>query len=173
MLTNKGLLRDAFFEGDKFKPVQCIRVDGATDEGPSHSEVCFLMTEIHHKTKGHATFVTTRYSGGSYLNKVELQNGCLTRAHANMFIPSTLSGDPYGSEYGSLNQEAYNENMDLATEVYIHRCNQTPFGTTVINSFKGASSEKAQKLTSRRKKLLQFLARRTSPCMLRKTDSDL
>ena len=81
-----------------------------------------------------------------------------------------MSGDPYDSEDGSLNQEAYNENMDLATEVYIYRCNQTPFGTAVINLFKGASSEKAQKLTSTKEKLLQFLAGGTSPCMLQETD---
>ena len=36
--------------------------------------------------------------------------------------------------------------MDLATEVYIHHCKQTPFGTAVINLFKGASSEKAQNM---------------------------
>ena len=74
-----------------------------------------------------------------------------------MFIPFTLSGDPCDSEDGSLNQEVNNENMDLATEVYIHRCKQTPFGTAVINLFKGASSEKAQNLTLRREKLLQLL----------------
>ena len=45
MLTNERLLRDAFFEGDKFKPVQCIRVDGATDERPSDSEVQFLYMD--------------------------------------------------------------------------------------------------------------------------------
>ena len=87
-----------------------------------------------------------------------------------MFIPSTLSGDPYDSEDGSPNQEVYNENMDLATEVYIHCCNQTPFGTAVINLFKGAFSEKAQTLTSRRENLLQFLASRTSACVLQETD---
>ena len=73
-------------------------------------------------------------------------------------IPSTLSGDPYKSDDGCLNQEAYNENMALATEVYINCCNQTPFDTAAINLFKGASSAKAQKLTSKREKLLQFLA---------------
>ena len=97
------------------KPVQCISVDGAADKGPSHSEVHCLWTEIHYKTKRHATFVTTRYSGGSYLNEVELQNGYLTQAPANMFIPSTLFEDPYDSQDDSLNQEVYNENMDLGT----------------------------------------------------------
>ena len=39
-----------------------------------------------------ATLVTTRSSGSSYLNRVELQNGCLSLAHSNTFIPSTLAG---------------------------------------------------------------------------------
>ena len=39
-----------------------------------------------------ATLVTTRSSGSSYMNRVELQNGCLTQAHSGLFIPSTLNG---------------------------------------------------------------------------------
>ena len=50
-----------------------VLVDGATDEGPSHSEVRFLWTEIHYKTKQDAIFVTTRYSGGSYLMKLNFK----------------------------------------------------------------------------------------------------
>ena len=46
MLTNERLLRGAFFESDKFKPDQCIRVDGATDEGPSYSEVSFYGIQV-------------------------------------------------------------------------------------------------------------------------------
>lgn len=34
--------------------------------------------------------VTARSGGASYLNRVELQNGCLSLGHANIFIPSTL-----------------------------------------------------------------------------------
>ena len=43
----------------------------------------------------------------------------------NTFIPSTLSGDPYDSQDDSLNQDIYNENMEFATEVYIHCCNSS------------------------------------------------
>ena len=30
------------------------------------------------------TLVTARFAGGSYLNKVELQNGCLALGHSNL-----------------------------------------------------------------------------------------
>ena len=60
----------------------CIRVDGATDEGPSHLEVQFMWTERHIKHGKLCTMVTTRFAGGSYLNKVELQNGCLALGHS-------------------------------------------------------------------------------------------
>lgn len=76
----------------KPKDMWFVRVDGASDEGPSHKEVQFLWTEKHTQ-EGHAfTAVTTRHSGGSYLNPVELMNGCLAVAHSNCFIPSTLGG---------------------------------------------------------------------------------
>ena len=78
------------------RPIDCIRVDGASDEGPSHVEVQFHWTDRHVKHAKVATLVTSRHSGGSYLNRVELMNGGLSQAHANLFIPSTLSGSNYG-----------------------------------------------------------------------------
>jgi len=62
-------------------------VDGAGDKGPSHVEVQFYWTKYHIMQQKVATLVTTRDSGSSYLNKVELQNGCLSLGHANLFIP--------------------------------------------------------------------------------------
>ena len=49
------------------KPVDCIRVDGATDEGPSILEVQFLWTEVHLVEEKICTCLTARNSGGSYL----------------------------------------------------------------------------------------------------------
>ena len=68
-----------------------IHVDGATDEGPGIKEVQFLWTERHWKKAKLLTMVTTRCSGDSYLNRVELQNGHLSRAHSNLFLPSNYS----------------------------------------------------------------------------------
>ena len=59
------------------KSIECVRVDGATDEDPSHLKVQFMWTERHINHSKLCTLVTTRFAGGSYLNKVELQNGCL------------------------------------------------------------------------------------------------
>ena len=57
------------------KVIECIRV---ADEGPSHEEVQFWWTEHHILKERMVTLVTARCSGCSYLNRVELQNGCLS-----------------------------------------------------------------------------------------------
>ena len=46
MLQKKPKLKACFYKdsGD-LKDVECVRVDGASDEGPSHAEVQFLWTE--------------------------------------------------------------------------------------------------------------------------------
>ncbi len=69
-----------------------MRVDGTSDEGPSHLEVQFWWTDFHLSQSDYITLVSTRSSGSSHLNRVELQNGCLANAHSNLFIPSTLKG---------------------------------------------------------------------------------
>ena len=76
------------------KEIECLRVDGATDEGPSHAEVQFLWTERHYQRPTKITLVTTRSSGDSYLNKVELQNSCLARGHSNLLISSMIHASP-------------------------------------------------------------------------------
>ena len=77
-------------ESGKVKEIECIRLDGDSDEGPSHTEVQFLWTERHMNQPTKVTLVTTRSSGDSFLNRVELQNGCLSRGYSNLFIPSTF-----------------------------------------------------------------------------------
>ena len=94
MLESSPDIQPAFINSitGKRKLIECIRVDGASDEGPSHEEVQFMWTARHLSKATIATLVTARNSGSSYLNRVELQNGCLAMAHANLFIPSTLGG---------------------------------------------------------------------------------
>ena len=77
----------------KDQEIEYVRVDGAADEGPSHKEVQFLWTERHLMKKRKVTLVTSRCSGDSYLNRVELQNSHLSKGHSNAFIPSTLAGN--------------------------------------------------------------------------------
>lgn len=70
LLENVYSIQPAFMNPitDKVKQVECIRVDGASDEGPSHEEVQFLWTERHFERASYATLVTSRNSGSSYLN---------------------------------------------------------------------------------------------------------
>ena len=78
------------------------------------------------------TLITTRRSGDSYLNRVELQNGCLCRGHSNTFIPSTLHGSPY-SENGEFDTKIHEKNMSAALDQYISRVDGTPCMKTVIH----------------------------------------
>ena len=100
------------------------------------------------------TLLSSRSSGSSYLNKVELQNGYLGLGHANLFIPSTLNGSAYNSETGSLDMEKVKTNLELATDVYIECVNCCPYGQTVIHLYRGADSSDLQE---RRKDLNIFL----------------
>ena len=86
------------------------------------------------------TLLTSRSSGSSYLNKVELQNGCLSLGHANLFIPSTLNGSVYNPETGALDMERVKTNLELATDVYIKCVDGCPCGQTVIHLCRGANS---------------------------------
>ena len=87
MLCEKEKLKPVF----QNKQIDCVRVDGAMDEGPSHELVQYWWTEWHVRQRKVATLVTARSSGSSYLNRVELQNGCLSLGHANTFISLYLS----------------------------------------------------------------------------------
>lgn len=132
MLEKIPELRPIFCkENGDCKDIECIRVDGAGDEGPSHFEVQFRWTERHFLCPTKVTVVTTRSNGDSFLNRVELQNGCLARGHSNFFIPSTLCGSPY-NKVGEYDEKKHCENMDAALKQYIKRVDQTPCTRTHI-----------------------------------------
>lgn len=152
MLSEKQEFRPAFYNTASVeKNVDCIRVDGAADEGPGHEEVQFYWTEWHVQHRKVATLVTTRSSGSSFMNRVELQNGCLTRAHSNLFIPSTLNGSCV-RESGKVNQSVLHMNLNSAIDIYIERCNGCSCGKTVIHLFKGVQAD-----YEKREKLITFL----------------
>ena len=52
----------------KIKEIECVRVDGAADEGPSHEEVQFYWTSRHYEKGYVATLVSARSSGSSFMN---------------------------------------------------------------------------------------------------------
>lgn len=138
------------------KAVDCIRVDGAADEGPSHYEVQFMWTERHLEQKKVCTLVTTRSSGSSYLNRVELQNGCLAVAHSNTYIPSTIHGSNF-SESGEIDYGKLENNLMTAADVYISRCDKAPFADSRINLIKGCRNDLSKKFQDRRPLLNTFL----------------
>ena len=138
------------------KSIECVRVDGATDEGPSHLEVQFMWTERHINHSKLCTLVTTRFAGGSYLNKVELQNGCLALGHSNLFIPSTINGSNFDSNR-KLDTTKLKQNLEAAIDVYISAVNGSPCGGKPIHLVKGAQDELAKKYQERRQRLIIFL----------------
>ena len=118
------------------RKIECIRVDGAMDENPSLAEVQFHWTERHQQQGTICTMVSARYSGGSYLNKVELQNGCLAIGHSNLFIPSTIHGSNMDADR-KLRMEMLKKNLESATDVYINTVNGTAYFGTQIHLVKG------------------------------------
>ena len=100
---------------DEPKEVEFVRVDGDHDEGPSHCEVKYWWTAHHLRAQTVATMDTTRNSGASYKNRVELQNGCLALGHANLFIPSTLNGSCLRDD-GKVNETKLKENLSSAID---------------------------------------------------------
>ena len=91
------------------------------------------------------TLISSRSSDSSYLNRVELQNGCLALGHTNLFIPSTLGGSVFNPDTGKVDDSLLHKNMELATSVYIDRVNNSPCGNTVIHLYRGADSSSEQK----------------------------
>ena len=137
-------LQPSFLNPQTNKPklIECARVDGASDEGPSHDEVMFWWP--HLECGKLVTLLTSRCSGSSFLNRVELQNGCLSLGHSNLFIPSTLNGACIDQQTGKVDREKLRANMESAMDVYIDRVNGSPCGDTVIHLFKGADSTQYQ-----------------------------
>ena len=156
MLSSVPELQPAFINhlSGKPKKIECVRVDGAGDEGPAHLEVQFWWTVRHIEESKLVTMVTSRSSGSSYLNRVELQNGCLALAHANLFIPSTLNGMPINPDTGSVDMAIVTSNLNQAADIYIQRVNQCSCGDTKVHLFKGADSTPFQ---LKRTKLMTFL----------------
>lgn len=145
MLSTKEVLKPVFFNTvlDEPKEIEFIRVDGGHDEGPSHCEVQYWWTVHHLKAQTVATMITTRNSGASYKNRVELQNGCLALGHANLFISSTLNGSCLKDD-GKVNETKLKENLSSAIDVYLSRVDGAPCASTEIHLFCGTDSEAYQ-----------------------------
>ena len=124
------------------KPIDCIKVDGSTDEGPGHDEVQFLVTERHVELGKVCSLVAA--SGSSYLNHVEVQNGCLAMAHNNIYNPSTIHGSNFHS-CGGIDNSLLEKNLDTAAKIYIDKCNGAPFQESRTILYKGNKNVLARK----------------------------
>ena len=110
-----------------------------------------MWTERHLTEANQVTLVTTQSSGSSYLNRVELQNGCLSRAHSNLFIPSTLNGSCITTS-GTIDRDVNRRNLSDAIDIYIEQCDKCPCGKTITHLYRESESDQ-----NRRNMLLTFL----------------
>ena len=150
-------VQSAFFNcltGER-KTKICVRVGGGHDEGPSHKEVQFWWTCYHLDKASQVLVLTTRDSGSSNKNRVELQNGCLALGHSNLFIPSTLNGSCLDSQSGNVDEAKLKQNLSDAIDVYLSRVNKCPCADTVIHLYKGTDSAEKQKLRTMVKTFLK------------------
>ena len=104
-------------------------------KAPATKKFNFFWTMRHFENPTAVTLVSARNSGASYLNRVELQNGCLALGHANLFIPSTLGGSCVDDKTGKVHPTKYERTMRLASEVYINRVKGCPCGDSTISLF--------------------------------------
>ena len=88
--------------------------------------------------------VTSRFSRGSYLNKVDLQNGCLSVGHSNK------------DAMGQIDKEKQKENLEAATYVYISAVDGSSCCGTKIHFTKGATGSTANSYEERRENLIFF-----------------
>ena len=84
------------------------------------------------------------------------ENGCLAIAHANLYIPSTIHGSNC-DEMGAVDHDKLKKNLATPSDVYISRCDKTPFAGSQIHLFKGCNNDLSKKLQERRPLLLTFL----------------
>ena len=83
MLQKKEELKNVFLQpSGNPKNILCVRVDGASDESPSHEEVQFFWARDHMLNKRLATLVSTRSSGSSFLNRLTAIDALLRQARA-------------------------------------------------------------------------------------------
>lgn len=137
----------------KVKRIECIRTDSGGDEAPCYDEVQFWWTRRHMEKPTVVQLVTSRQSGGSNLNRVELQNGCEAKARAGLFIPSTLNGSNL-NDHGKIDNHRLCQNLSDAIDVYISRVQGASCGDARIYHCRGADSSDYQDL---REKLLAFI----------------
>ena len=139
MFSSKAELQPVFKSilTNQNKKIDCIRVDGATDEGLGHEQVQYWWTEWHVLQRRVVTLVTYWNSGSSYLNRVKLPNGCSLIT----FIPSTLARLCIVDDTGAISERNVRQNLSLAMSAYVSRVDGCPCGDTTIKLYEGVVME--------------------------------
>jgi hypothetical protein len=148
LLQQKSEVKDVFINPETHNPneIECIRVDSGGDEALYYQEVQFWWTLRHIRRPTRLQLITCRYSGGSSLNRVELQNGCEVKSRSGLFIPSTLNGSNLCKESGDVDKVKLEQNLSDAIDVYISRVSGAPCGNTQIELFRGEKCPRNQEL---------------------------
>ena len=106
-----------------------------------HEEVQYWWKRRHLKTKSLATLVSTRNSGRSCKNSVELRNGCFSTGTCKHVHP--VNGSHV--QNGKVSEEILKKSVDLEIDVCIcSHVDKCPCVVTVINLYKGACSTELQ-----------------------------
>ena len=88
----------------------------------------FNWTAHHLAKEKIVTFFTSRSSGSSYLNRVELQNGCLNLGHPHLKDP----------EIGVADSTKLKENLDVAIDTCISGIDERSCGNTTVQLYKSS-----------------------------------
>ena len=83
--------------------------------------------------------LTTKVAGGSYLNKVELQNGRLALGHSNIYITPTTFGTNFTN--GKLDEAKLHQNIKASISVYTSQINAVSCGGKPIHLTRGSNDE--------------------------------
>lgn len=145
-----------FFEYFKDKEFDCICCDGVYDENLVGLEIQFMWIERYMVFSKICIIVIICYSGGSYLNRVELQNGCLVLVYSYFFISLTFNGNNYNEK--GLDLVKLRGNLDVVVDVYINRVDGVLCGDIFIRLLKGVNDEYVFYFQERRLDFFIFLS---------------
>ena len=73
--------------------------------------------------------LTTKFAGGSYLNKVELQIGRLASGHSNIYITPTTYGTNYAN--GKLDEAKLHQNASKIVQAIVCHLNYRASGQRI------------------------------------------
>ena len=105
----------------------------------SYTVVQFMWTKRRIKHCQLSAMLTTKIAGGSYLNKVELQNGRLALGHSNIYTTPTTYGTNFTNR--KLEEAKLHQNIKVSIRVYTSQINGVSCGSKPIHLTRGSNDE--------------------------------